>query len=53
MSSYMGLIELIIVLAFAAGWGLVELVGMRLDKEKAATKDKSKRMKKPARKRKR
>jgi hypothetical protein len=35
---YFGMIELVVVLAFAAGWGIVELVGMRLDKEKAAHK---------------
>ncbi len=48
---YFGMIELFVVLAFAAGWGVVELVGMRLDKEKAAaSKGKAKRSKTPARK---
>lgn len=52
--SYFGLIELVIVLAFAAAWGVVELVGMRLDKEKAAaSKVRARRRKTPARKRRR
>jgi hypothetical protein len=31
----MGLIEMFVVLGFALAWGAVELVGMRLDKQKA------------------
>lgn len=31
-----GLFDLILVLAFVAGWGVLELVGKRLDKRKEA-----------------
>lgn len=31
----MGLIELFVVLGFALAWGVVELVGLRLDKKRA------------------
>jgi hypothetical protein len=30
-----GLIELFVVLGFALAWGVVELVGLRLDKKRA------------------
>jgi hypothetical protein len=35
MSGFMGYIVLIIVIACLAAWGLVELVGKRIEKEKA------------------
>jgi hypothetical protein len=31
---YGGLIELLVVGAFAIGWGILELVGLRLDKKR-------------------
>jgi hypothetical protein len=31
----LGFIEMFVVLAFAAGWGILELVGLRLDKRRA------------------
>jgi len=34
VENYLGLMEMFIVLAFAAGWGVLELVGMRLDKRR-------------------
>ncbi len=37
----MGLIELFVVLGFALAWGVVELVGLRLDKKKAEAKTQS------------
>jgi hypothetical protein len=33
--SLLGLIELFVVFAFALGWGVVELVGLRLDRRRA------------------
>jgi hypothetical protein len=33
---WIGLLELFIVLAFAAGWGVLELVGRRLDRHREA-----------------
>ncbi len=32
----LGLMEMCIVLAFALGWGILELVSLRLDKKRAA-----------------
>jgi len=39
MHSWLGLIELLIVLLFALGWGILELVGLRLDRERASSTD--------------
>jgi len=39
MHSWLGLIELLIVLLFALGWGILELVGLRLDRERASSSD--------------
>ena len=39
MHSWLGLIELLIVLLFALGWGILELVGLRLDRERASPTD--------------
>jgi hypothetical protein len=35
MGSYGGLIELLVVFGFVLGWGVLELVGLRLDKKRA------------------
>ncbi|MFO1160358.1 MAG: hypothetical protein U1E60_16080 [Reyranellaceae bacterium] len=35
-SEWFGLFELFVVLAFALGWGVVELYTLRLDKRRAA-----------------
>jgi hypothetical protein len=34
-SSWLGFIEMFVVLAFALGWGVLELVTLRIDKERA------------------
>lgn len=34
MSSWLGLIELGVVLAFVLGWGVLELVGLRMDRRR-------------------
>jgi hypothetical protein len=39
MHSWLGLIELLVVLLFALGWGILELVGLRLDRERASAAD--------------
>jgi len=39
MRSWLGLIELLVVLLFALGWGILELVGLRLDRERASSPD--------------
>ena len=31
---WLGLIELLVVLLFAVGWGVLELVGLRMDRRK-------------------
>ena len=36
MDSYLGFIEFFVVAMFAMAWGILELVGKRLDKKKAA-----------------
>jgi len=36
MENLLGLIELFVVLAFALGWGILELLMLRRDKRKAA-----------------
>ena len=33
-SPWLGLLELFIVLGFVVGWGVLELVGLRLDKRR-------------------
>jgi hypothetical protein len=33
--SWLGFMEMFIVLAFALGWGILELVTLRIDKQKA------------------
>jgi hypothetical protein len=33
-SPWLGLIELLVVLLFVLGWGILELVGLRLDKRR-------------------
>lgn len=35
MREHLGLIELFVVLLFALGWGVIELVALRLDRERA------------------
>lgn len=42
MNGWGGLIELVLVLCFVLGWGVLELRGLRLDK-KAADKARAKR----------
>lgn len=39
-NSWLGLIELFVVLAFVLGWGILELVGLRLDRQREAEKQK-------------
>jgi hypothetical protein len=39
MHSWLGLIELLVVLLFALGWGILELVGLRLDRERVSAPD--------------
>jgi len=39
MHSWLGLIELLVVLLFALGWGILELIGLRLDRERASAAD--------------
>jgi len=39
MHTWLGLIELLVVLLFALGWGILELVGLRLDREHKASPD--------------
>jgi hypothetical protein len=41
-SPWLGLIEMGVVLVFAVGWGILELVGLRLDRKRkeAAKRDK-------------
>jgi len=34
MDGWLGLIELFVVLAFALGWGIVELVALRIDRRR-------------------
>jgi hypothetical protein len=34
VDSYLGLIELFVVFAFVIGWGILELVGLRLDRKR-------------------
>ena len=36
MDNYLGFIEFFVVALFAAAWGILELVGKRLDRKKAA-----------------
>jgi hypothetical protein len=36
MENWMGLIEFFVVAMFAMAWGVLELLGRRLDKKKAA-----------------
>ncbi len=37
-SSYLALIEFFIVAAFVVGWGVLEIVGLRLDKKREREK---------------
>jgi len=37
-SNYAGLIEFFVVIAFAIGWGILELVGLRMDRKRDAEK---------------
>jgi hypothetical protein len=39
MRSWLGLIEMFVILLFALGWGVVELVASRLDKKPNAESD--------------
>lgn len=40
MDSYLGFIEFFVVAMFALGWGILELVGRRLDRNKEAERAK-------------
>lgn len=42
MENYFGLVELLFVLLFAVAWGILELVGKRLDRKKAVEEAASK-----------
>ncbi len=42
MESYLGFIEFFVVALFAMAWGILELVGRRLDKKKEAERAKQK-----------
>jgi len=37
MHRWFGFIELFVVLLFALGWAILELVGLRLDRERASS----------------
>ena len=37
-SNYAGLIEFILVISFALGWGVLELLGLRMDKKRELKK---------------
>ena len=37
-SSYAGLIEFFLVISFALGWGVLELLGLRMDKKREIEK---------------
>ena len=37
-SPWLGLIELFVVLAFGLGWGILELVALRIDRRRGAEK---------------
>jgi len=37
-SSYAGLIEFFLVISFVLGWGVLELLGLRMDKRREAAK---------------
>lgn len=37
-SSYLALIEFFVVAAFVVGWGVLEIVGLRLDKKREREK---------------
>ena len=37
-SDYAGLIEFFLVISFVLGWGILELVGLRMDKRREAEK---------------
>jgi hypothetical protein len=39
MRSWLGLIEMFVILLFALGWGVVELVASRFDKKPKAESD--------------
>jgi hypothetical protein len=45
---WLGFIEMFVVLAFALGWGVVELVTLRLDKERNARRAQSETRNRPA-----
>ncbi len=40
-SGLLGFMEMFIILAFALGWGVLELVTMRLDKKREAARKRS------------
>jgi hypothetical protein len=40
MENYLGFIEFFVVALFAMAWGVLELVGRRLDRKKEAEKEK-------------
>jgi hypothetical protein len=40
-NSLLGFMEMFIILAFALGWGVLELVALRLDKKRAAEQRRS------------
>jgi hypothetical protein len=40
MDSYLGFVEFFVVAMFALGWGILELVGRRLDRKKEAEREK-------------
>jgi hypothetical protein len=42
MDGYLGFIEFFVVILFAMAWGVLELVGRRLDKKKEAERAKEK-----------
>jgi hypothetical protein len=48
-SPWLGLIELAVVLLFALGWAILELVGLRLDRQRKAQSQNRKSGAKPER----
>jgi hypothetical protein len=46
-TSWLGLIELFVVLLFAMGWGVLELVALRFDKRRKQQNDRAKDLDEP------
>jgi hypothetical protein len=47
-SPWLGFIEMGVVLMFAVGWGILELVGLRLDRKRKEEQERQQKSKNPA-----